>query len=62
MVCSQPTFIKNIITGIIFQIMFILQQTDLLVLRKGDFVKYFADKFAGTMGSMQGSHENVSLL
>lgn len=41
--------------------MFTLQQTDLLVLRKGDFVKYFADKFAGTMGSMQGSNENVSL-
>jgi hypothetical protein len=39
-----------------------LQQTDLLVLRQGDFVKCFAENFAGTMGSMQGSHEDVSLL
>lgn len=39
-----------------------LQQTDLLVLRHSDFVKCFAENFTGTMGSMQGSHENISLL
>jgi hypothetical protein len=42
--------------------MLTLQETDLLVLRHGNFVKCFTENFTGTMGSMQGSHEDVSLL